>query len=419
MKRYRLYALLLSLNLAGFPLVAGLSAAASVSSTPISVLLRSLILVLSGLLILLAVRRRHAAFFTGWFWVPFALFWGAYVLRLLADTVFPMRSLSRPSEDYWIWAIGACLIPTVALLAKEKTDAYPLAYRLSLAMLFTAASLAAVFGDTVLTSQLSGVVYDSGRLQLESLNPISLGHLGVSLLLLTLWRSVSQRENSTRAMRTVTLAGSALGLYLTVAAASRGPIISLIIALLFYILAIDLRRAWKPVALVAMTVAVFYILAARFEEAGQFQTVSRIVSAFAGQDVTVSGREQSIVGAWQQFARSPLIGDALEEETTGFYPHNVVVESFMATGVAGGLSLVALIFSAITAAYRLVKWRSEHAWVALVFVQYLAAAQFSGAIYGVTMMWTLLGATIALSCGFRRNRAATFELARVAEGEAH
>lgn len=30
--------------------------------------------------------------------------------------------------------------------------------------------------------------YDSGRFRLDSLNPISLGHLGVSLMLITSWR---------------------------------------------------------------------------------------------------------------------------------------------------------------------------------------------------------------------------------------
>lgn len=64
----------------------------------------------------------------------------------------------------------------------------------------------------------------------------------------------------------------------------------------------------------------------------------------------------------------------------------------------------------------LIKRRSEHAWAALVFLQYLAAAQFSGAIYGATTMWTPLGATIARSCGLRRSHTETIDRVRLAGG---
>jgi O-antigen ligase len=155
---------------------------------------------------------------------------------------------------------------------------------------------------------------------------------------------------------------------------------------------------------ISVLVILGYMLAVRFEETGQFRLVARIAATFIGTDMAVTARQQSFAGAWEQFARSPIVGDALEEETTRFYPHNVVLESFMATGIAGGLSFIALLSFALWAAYRLIKWHSEHAWVGVIFLQYLIGAQFSGAIYAATTMWTFIGATLALYYGTRASK---------------
>lgn len=406
MKIYRLHALLLALSLAGFPLIAAISTVSDIASTPLSIAMRTLVLALSVILIALALIRAQTAFPRGWYWVPLLWFWGAYLARLLDDTIFRSATLSRPPQDYWIWAVGASLIPALALLTKTKPDAYRLAYRLLFPMLSIAAALAAFLGGTAVMSPISGLARDTGRLQLESLNPISLGHLGVSLLLLSLWRLILGGEKVAPRARMLAVAGSALGIYLTVAAASRGPIVSLISVLVFYALVRDPKRTWKPALLLVAIVSIGYFLALRFEETGEFRAATRIVSAFGGEDMAVRGREQALSGALEQFVRNPLIGDALEETTTGFYPHNVIVESFMATGIIGGLPFLALLYFAVRGAFRLIKQRSEYAWLALLFTQHLVAAQFSGSIYGATTMWALLGATLALSYGARKTSVA-------------
>ena len=46
-------------------------------------------------------------------------------------------------------------------------------------------------------------------------------------------------------------------------------------------------------------------------------------------------------------------------------------------------------------AWNVLKARSSGGWVALLAVQYLVAAQFSGALYASTIMWSLIGAVFA------------------------
>ena len=406
MKVNRLYALVLALSLAGFPFVASLATALDVASAPISIAMRIAMLAIGMLIIFLAVIRKNTAFSRGWFWAVLLLFWAAYLLRMFYDTTFRAQWLSRQPDDYWVWAIGACLIPALALLAKVRHVAYQAAYRWSVVALFVAASLVMVFGGTEVMPDW-GDSYDIGRLHLESLNPISAGHLGLSLLLLASWPIISNAEKVSRTKWAIVLAAISLGAYLLIAAASRGPIATMFAVICFYILSVNFKKTWKPMGFAGVLVALGYLLAVRFEEAGQFQMLSRIEDAFGGEDVAVSGRQVALTGAFQQFMSSPVFGSALEEEISGFYPHNVVMESFMATGLVGGLPFVGLLAFGFFAAYKLLKWRSENAWVALIFAQYAVAAQFSGAIYGSTTMWTFLAATIALYLGTKRMMACT------------
>jgi len=78
------------------------------------------------------------------------------------------------------------------------------------------------------------------------------------------------------------------------------------------------------------------------------------------------------------------------------YPHNTFLESFMAVGVVGGLAYTFFHLGALRAAWRLIVSRPEHAWVAILCVQYTIGASFSGALWDWSMLWSLLAAVVAV-----------------------
>ena len=256
-----------------------------------------------------------------------------------------------------------------------------------------------MFFGTTENLSVSGDSYDIGRLHIESVNPITMGYVGLSLLLLSTWPILMRVKNLTSGKKLLAFAGAALGLYLIVAAASRGPVVTLFVVMCFYLLSVNLKKTWKPIVLALVFLTIGYNMAVHLEEAGRFRMISRIENAFSGDDIAVRDRQTAYTGAWQQFLDSPIVGDALEEKVTRFYPHNVILESLMATGVVGGVPFLVMFTLGIGCAYRLLKWRAINGWVALIFIQYFTAAQFSGAIYSSTIMWTFLAATIALYYG--------------------
>jgi hypothetical protein len=357
---------------------------------------------LGATLFFAGMTQRKTVLHRSWFLYPLLLFWVAYSVRIAYSTGTEAISLARPPIDYWLWAIGGCLVPMLGLLTQQTSRAWKLARRSSMALSLFAAVVVSAYGTTYVQSA-NGPAYDSGRLRLVSLNPISVGHLGVSLFLISLWPILFIRDRLGGWQRIGIGAGVLLGLYLTVAAASRGPIVALIFVLLSYVAAFNPKRAWKVVILLCMVLAVGYVVAAHFQKAGDFDTLSRIAGALSGNDSAVALREKSLTGAVSQFLDSPLIGDSLEVRSTHFYPHNVIIESLMATGIVGGIPFILVIIAGLRAAYRVVQTRSENGWVALLFIQYLVAAQFSGALYSVTPFWAFLGATISLSTACRKS----------------
>ena len=69
----------------------------------------------------------------------------------------------------------------------------------------------------------------------------------------------------------------------------------------------------------------------------------------------------------------------------------------MATGLVGGLLMVAIVLLIVLCAFRVVRDLPVYGWLALLTVQQVIAMQFSGTIGQATAMWGLVGAMFAIS----------------------
>jgi O-antigen ligase len=107
-------------------------------------------------------------------------------------------------------------------------------------------------------------------------------------------------------------------------------------------------------------------------------------------------RIELMQNAWSQFLDAPAFGSALVELKSGFYPHNVIIESFMATGLPGGMAFTVLVVATSLAALRISWSNSPIAWVGLIYLQYLSGAQVSGALSTSDTMWCYMCAVIVL-----------------------
>lgn len=386
----RARAILLSLCIAGYPLAAALQAITGLNSRFFSIPYRALI---AGLALWVLVRAIAAGWsgYTGTLWLPVAVFWLLYGWRLASDGLFDQVSLGVPLSDYLLIGLASSLLPMLACFTIRDAITAEQARRLTLPMATIGAAAAIVLGlREIVQGNFLSVV--TGRFGLQALNPISLGHLGATTALLWVERLLSAGPARTRP---VAVAGIVLGVGVTALAGSRGPILALLAGTaLMLVVAMRRGRLVRGTVLAAVVVSAGSAAALIAQELG-LGVIRRIEGV--RDDLSSIERVTILRDAWNQFLAHPILGSGLEEKMSSFYPHNPVVEAFMATGIIGGLAFLVVTIAGGYAGLRLVRAAGAGAWVGVLLVQYLSGALLSGSVYSGTSAYPLLATAVALS----------------------
>jgi len=326
-------------------------------------------------------------------------FWTLYISRFLYD-VFHI-GIEGPRDSFTLTmflfggAIPAFLVPFSLSHHRSKYFFKWINYFVLIQLVLF------VFVIGSLQSILQESIFNSGRVHVDALNTITLGHIGVSIFFIYFWE-IFDNNNKTWLNFVLIL----LGLLIMLVAGSRGPVISFI-AIFGFILFLNSSSILSYLKYVIITLAfsfATYSISISLSEDFNLKTFDRLFKIF-NQDITVehysSGRLNSYSKAFQQFIDNPLLGSAYVELESNFYPHNILVESFMAVGVLGGSAFLLLIISGLYYAYKLAKRDIKFALFSYFYIHRTTAVLFSGSIYFSIEFWFCLG--IMLAWGTRLN----------------
>jgi hypothetical protein len=379
--------LLLVLLLVGYPAIAPLSVLLDVPNRLISIPFRAIILFLALSIIFKHLLSRRSI--PGdLFWLAWWGFWGLYVGRMFVDGMFNPEALRLPLYEYILWGIGLCFLPALALAMRPPAD-----FRLVVKFILILGTFAIVVNLWLIYRQpdIKGLTaLLEVRRGADTLNPISLSHLGVSLILLATWTLF--RQSDLRFVENIYLfIAVATGLLALFAGASRGPMLTLIVLLplvayeLLRDQKVNLRYWLKVMVTIVLALAAVIWLVTSFD---QIAILSRMESGMFKDHE----RERLYKTGFDTFISNPLLGAGVEP--IGFYPHNVILESFMLNGVFSGLLFVGLLAYSTFCAFRRYINSPEVSWLSILFSQYLMAAMFSGALYDSTQMWSMMALAV-------------------------
>ncbi len=384
----RIASVVLAASIAGYAIVSPVSVILEVENRPISVGFRVVLLIASMWVASQALFGGTRGF-PGRVWVPLFFFWSIYLARLVADLLIAPIGTLMSSYEYLSLCISSTVAPMVAILFAPSES-----LRRSRWLIWVLLVVASVTNLLLGFGPGAEVVELTGRLQSPTLNPISLGHVGASLAILVASRLMVRDRYSSRRVGLAEGGSLLVGLLVMSASNSRGPIVAFLVALGFMSMSTGrgssvARIGGISIALLGtLSLVVFYL-----DEHLHFQVFSRLHSLLDPEtDVTGSDRLALIGQAWNQFLEFPLFGSAFVELESRSYPHNLLVESFMATGLAGGALFGFLLASAVVQSIHLVRRVPEAKWIGLLCVQYTAGAMFSGSLYSSTAMWCLWAA---------------------------
>lgn len=380
----RACALLLCLALTGYPLVAAGVLVAGGYSREASIAYRAGVLGLALAAIAMATILR-APWPRRILLLVLAL-WSALLLRFVWDASLVPIPMDLPWDDYTLQIVGITLVPALAMARLPNLTCLDQAARLIQVLGLIAAALI----GAALWLQAEEFLM-SGRLGGESLNPITIGHLGASLTIASAFSGGREAAGRLAFLdgRLSRAVGVLVGAALVVGSGSRGPLLALVGAVGIAVLAQGYRRYGIVGVLLAAGVAVatvaLGVLALPTELAMQLPIVERLANFSA--DESGATRMQLMLGALEQFEQSPLLGSAFVEMTLRFYPHNVLIESLMAAGLPGLFLLVAVLVLAWLTCGVLLGTRFR--WIGLLFVQYFIGAMVSGSLYFDSQFWAL------------------------------
>ena len=388
-----LAALLFAVSFQGYSAVAAFTAFSGVNNTPFSLAMRIGIVAIS-LAIMAKIRMPDTSTLAGKVFLAALFFWIVYFCRLAQLTVMDPAGLVKGLTHYWIWAVGSCFIPMMAIasLPASRRPSVDQLFNLTLAIVFIATVLIAI--NIVMFG--SSVVLHHGRLQLEALNPISLGHSGAIMALLSLHYVIIKRSGTLSLKRLVFgIFGIMVGTSFALASGARGAIVALIAAVLFQVMATRSCKQWILLIAVAIVCVVLLPIIIDALASNGVSVTARITNGLNNVDSAISWRQVAYAAALNVFLEYPILGLSVVDPVFNTYPHNIVLEALMSTGLIGGIPLIFAIVGSVMLAWRRLRARDGGEWLSLLYVEALTGAMFSGAIYSVGAFWISLAALIA------------------------
>lgn len=324
--------------------------------------------------------------------VPMVAFVLLYALRLYENFFVSGYDWEASPDVAFSFLFGACLLPALFLHCLiSQVDERRFVLAAWIATILFLLGMASAWEQVMASVVVNRVVMDK-------LNPISLGYLCSTLLLILLLKPPRKWL--------ATLGWSVCFGLLVIAFAfsqARGQILAtaaLLPLLLWSQPRADRHRLLLVLALPALGVTWLSLV-------GELSFSDLVLERFtdAGTDDSASGRQAAWAASWLQFLEHPVLGDKVFEPTLRHYPHNIVLEALIALGIAGAALIVWHLYASLRAVQRVLATPGcgvVAQFVALFALKEIIAAMLSGAIWSDNAFWIGTACVIGLAAHYRR-----------------
>jgi hypothetical protein len=393
--------LCLTLNLAGFLAVSYMPGVLNIDHRVATVPFRCLVLLVSLYAVYKIIIVSHLRLVGSVTTLLVVMFWTFYIMRFISDTIlFPVPIGSNP-DDIALFLFGMSLPTFIVFYLFSEIGLYRKALLWS--MLALGACCAISMGRTNAPTDKQQA-QSTGN---DILNHIGYGHMGLTAMILGLF-VLLQIGGGRRGWipRLLAAATVCFGAFTILAASSRGALVAAVL-LLPIVVYLGLRRGSRPLT-VGICVVLFFVSSAAVGYLAQrgMDPTHALVSteSYSSTNGGVYERQNLARDAWQEYLENPVLGSSMVERRSLFYPHNCVLEAFMATGTFGGTIFVLILLIAVYRSMRLIKTDVAMSWVSLCFFQVLIGAMFSGGLYGNPLLWGMLGIMVGVDLPRMRPR---------------
>ncbi len=352
----------------GYPITALIVTFLGLDTQALSIPYRLMVMAISVLVIMSGLFSRFQGKLDFWL----VIFLTLYFVRLIHD--YSNNSIIGNVEVIQFY-VAVVLVPLLAINLGGGADFAEDVLARLLILAGTAATSMALLAQFLGLGYNPWEIYGTTdvRLGFEALNPISLGHVAATTALTSVY--ILAGSNLGLRWRLAALAGVGMSGILLINAGSRGALLAFTISIGWF----GLTKI-KRLAVIGPVLTLALLLGA--SQTSVFQTtVGALTGGLASDN---SGRERLFAQevAIEDFVDSPVFGKHYinPDLGAGFYPHNLFIESAMATGIFG---LVLFLITSVRSLKNLFgKFTITHPLLSLIFVQHLVGSFLSGALWG-------------------------------------
>lgn len=329
------------------------------------------------------------------------IFWIIYSARLLYDIQIAQVPFGFSKLEVYSFAFGGALNLTLAIIFCGKIINIERLIK-AFKYVIIAANIIIILLLILKSAQLDLVTlflrrsyFSTESEDIAIINPITIATNGALLSIISIvdiWFKDNSNKTPNKAISSLLILVGILNLLL---GGSRGPFIFFGIILLILFI-IKLYRTGFSTVFLLKILMIFFMIAGLFLyffgdllTADSFAIFNRLSNIAESSDPSNASRFAQINSAWQQFLESPIIGDRFVERFTNFYPHNILLEALMATGIIGTTFFVYFLVISIFKSFKLTRFSNSNSLLKLGVINlfFLLTCLTSGCLWNSLELW--------------------------------
>jgi O-antigen ligase len=359
---------------------------------------RGLILIAAIVGIVIAIYKNER-FYKGKLWITLLVFWMLYGLSIFLE---PAEMLLKKKSDYSLYAFGVCAVPAAAFIifSNRRNFNWSLFWMTLSAISVGVLSIGLYGGATLTGGRATGGDFIG---DFVAIGPLQISYMGSALMTLAIYWLVNEDSALPRLGRyAIALLLGFIGAYLLALGASKGPILAVLFAGVSFMIC-RTRRAVDVLWLVFGCLLLFGsgIIVLYFADKMGSALSMRLMQMIHIKETYLFGgfgltRLTIYLDTLKQFMENPILGNGLYVRTVLSYPHNLILEAYMTTGVFGGTAFLVYFVICIGRAIKIIRHQAAYSWVALLFLHYSVYAQLSSSIITNHYFWYTSAMVIAV-----------------------
>lgn len=316
----------------------------------------------------------------------FLLFAACYITRIIIE-MLRMKTFHLDTSEYFLYFIAFGALPLLILssLRLREQDYNVIKWSLLVSCFLLSVLTLAYYRSLIGTvGRISAAIARDENY----ISPLALSYCGTLSIGIGINYLLENRAGfRSRLLVLVFIAFSLVPFFL---GASRGSIFSLFVPFMVMFLSKGNIVASVRMLFIMLIVAVAGIYLGELFGSSVLNRFLNIGSDIAQNNSSAIRLEMWKAG-FNQFLDNPVFGNSLEVDAFQFYPHNIVIEVLLTTGIIGFIPFAALIINGFKRAVFIFRNDPRNGWIGILFIQSFIQNMFSGSIYGASWLWVSLG----------------------------